>query len=40
MRGLLLALLAYIAVLALVSGCSHLTVHVHVSLTEKVELRQ
>lgn len=39
MKGLLLAL-AYIAVLALVSGCSHLTVHVHVSLTEKVELRQ
>ena len=39
MKGLLLAL-AYIAVLALVSGCSHLTVHVHLALAEKVELRQ
>ena len=39
MRGLLLALV-YIAALVLVSGCSHLTVHVHLSLTEKVELRQ
>ena len=39
MKGLLLAL-AYITVLTLVSGCSHLTVHVHLSLTEKVELRQ
>ena len=39
MKGLLLAL-AYIAVLALVSGCSNLTIHVHIALTEKVELRQ
>lgn len=39
MKGVLLAL-AYIAVLALASGCSHLTVHVHFALTEKVELRQ
>lgn len=39
MKGLLLAL-AYITALVLVSGCSHLTVHVHLALTEKVELRQ
>lgn len=39
MRGLALTLV-YIAVLVLVSGCSHLTVHVHLALTEKVELRQ
>lgn len=39
MRGLLLAL-AYITALVLVSGCSHLTVHVHLALAEKVELRQ
>ena len=38
MKGLLLALI-YIAALVLASGCSQLTVHVHVSLTEKVELR-
>jgi hypothetical protein len=38
MKGLLLAVF-YIAVLVLVSGCSHLTVHVHIALAEKVELR-
>ncbi len=38
MNGLLLAIV-YIAALMLVSGCSHLTVHVHVALTEKVEFK-
>lgn len=39
MKGLALALV-YVTALVLVSACSHLTVHVHVSLAENVELRQ
>ena len=38
MKGLLLALV-YVAALVVVSGCSHLTVHVHIALAEKVEFK-